>query len=260
MPEGHTIFRMASDHRRWLAGQTTIVLSPQGRFQSEADRLSGSKLVDVDSHGKHLFYRWSGNRVVHIHLGLYGKFKKYDNPSPQPRGAVRMRVIGREITVDLNGPNQCDLISPAEALAIRGRLGEDPIKEDADPEKVWSRIQRSRKTIGAALLDQGLVAGIGNIYRAEILFICRIHPERLCSELTSSEFESIWNESVQLLRLGAEKNRIMTVRAGDPLSARDGGLRRFHVYKQSECPACRRSIFYWQSANRTIYACDACQG
>ncbi|MEM6331080.1 MAG: DNA-formamidopyrimidine glycosylase family protein, partial [Planctomycetota bacterium] len=76
MPEGHTIHRLARDHNRDLAGQKLRVSSPQGRFEEGAAQLDGRKLIDVDAHGKHLGYRFTGGHVVHIHLGLYGKFRR----------------------------------------------------------------------------------------------------------------------------------------------------------------------------------------
>ena len=170
MPEGHTIRRIANDHQKMFAGQKLIVESPQGRFAGEAEELTGRQLLGTDAYGKHLFYLWSGNRVVHIHLGLYGKFRLYGNPPPEPRGAVRLRMIGRSSSFDLNGPNCCELIDKHGLTEICERLGADPLRDDADAEEVWTRIKNSKKTIGSLLLDQSLIAGIGNVYRAEILF------------------------------------------------------------------------------------------
>lgn len=91
MPEGHTIHRMARDHGKWFAGQRLTVASPQGRFESEAQSLNGKVLKTVEAHGKHLYYVFTGGSVLHIHLGLYGKFRLFKNPPPEPRGAVRVQ-------------------------------------------------------------------------------------------------------------------------------------------------------------------------
>ena len=99
MPEGHTIHRIARDHRGWFADQTMGLCSPQGRFEKEAKKLDGSVLKDVTAHGKHLFYHWSPRKIVHIHLGLYGKFRIHSNPAPDPRGAVRVRMIGQRTII-----------------------------------------------------------------------------------------------------------------------------------------------------------------
>ena len=183
MPEGHVIHRIAEQQTKLLAGDRTIVESPQGRFHEEANLLSGSVLEKIDAHGKHLFYHFSNrtqpssDNIVHIHLGLYGKYTLFDNPPDPPRGAVRLRVIGHTAGFDLNGPNQCRLIDESDKQQVISRLGEDPLQKDSSPGKVWDKIRLSRKPIGNLLLDQSLIAGIGNIYRTEILFLCRINPQ-----------------------------------------------------------------------------------
>ena len=133
MPEGHTVHRIARDHNKAFAGQKMIVGSPQGRFEEEANRLTGRKLKSVSAHGKHLFYHWtpgrgssSGANLVHIHLGLYGKFRLHKNPAPEPRGAVRVRMIGTEKAFDLNGPTRCELLSKTDYQTLLDRLRTSP--------------------------------------------------------------------------------------------------------------------------------------
>lgn len=167
MPEGHTIHRIARDHQNWFAGQKLIVSSPQGRFEEGASNISGKKLRDVTAHGKHLFYHWNRNLIGHVHLGLYGKFRLHKNPPPEPRGVVRVRMIGEEKSFDLNGPNCCELIDKAKHEELRLRLGEDPLRDDASAEWVWQRMQKSRSAIGSLLLNQsvmGVVLGHVAIY------------------------------------------------------------------------------------------------
>ena len=103
MPEGHTIHRLARDHRRDFVGQKLRVSSPQGRFTAEAKKLNGSVLNGVEAFGKHLFYEW-GRKVMHIHLGLYGKFRRHKLPVPEPRGAVRVRLSVRQSTITATPP------------------------------------------------------------------------------------------------------------------------------------------------------------
>ena len=131
MPEGHTIHRVAQDHQRIFAGQRLKVSSPQGRFSEGAKLLNGKTLKSVEAHGKHLCYRWSGGTLLHIHLGLYGKFRLHRLPLPEPRGQVRMavRVVGKEQAFDLNGPNTCRVITLEQWSAVQDRLGADPLRE-----------------------------------------------------------------------------------------------------------------------------------
>ncbi|MEM9413292.1 MAG: Fpg/Nei family DNA glycosylase, partial [Planctomycetota bacterium] len=221
----------------------------------------GAVLESTDAHGKHLFYLWTRDRVVHVHLGLYGKFRVHRNPAPQPRGAVRVRMIGDDKTFDLNGPNCCELIGHDEYEAIRKRLGQDPLRTDADPEKVWAKISSSRSTIGSMMMNQSVIAGVGNIYRAEILFLLGINPERPANEVSRQEFNRMWELTVELLQLGMKHNRIITnlsMSGGKSLGRLRAGD-RLNIYKKPVCPRCEADVYYWESANRTVYACDRCQ-
>ena len=261
MPEGHTIHRIARDHLAWFTGQKLIVTSPQGRFAEEATKVSGKKLREVTAHGKHLFYHWNRNLIGHIHLGLYGKFRVHKNPPPEPRGAVRVRMIGKSKAFDLNGPNCCELIDKAAHDKLRARLGEDPLRKDADAEIVWEKIQRSRSAIGSLLLNQSVIAGVGNVYRAEILYILGIHPQMPANELGRKQFDELWELTVHLLEIGVKHNRIITAgftKAGT-VPKKLKAAERLNIYKRSECPSCGAPVKTWSLANRKMYACSNCQ-
>ena len=261
MPEGHTIHRIAIDHRKWFVDQKVGLCSPQGRFANEAKKLDGCVLKNVTAHGKHLFYDWGPRKIVHIHLGLYGKFRVHKNPAPPPRGAVRMRLIGQERTFDLNGPNCCELIDSKQFRAIINRLGQDPLRDDACPDTLWMRIRRSRSAIGTLLLNQSVIAGVGNVYRAEILFLLGIHPETPANAISREQFDDLWKLMVDLLKTGVKYNRIITVdraMSDKPLS-RLNASERLHVYKRTNCRKCGSQIHRWILGNRKIYACQKCQ-
>jgi len=261
MPEGHTIHRIARDHRGWFAGQTMGLCSPQGRFEEESKRLDGNRLQDVTAHGKHLFYHWSPQAIVHVHLGLYGKFRVHKNPAPEPRGAVRVRMIGEVRSFDLNGPTCCELINAKQYREIKGRLGQDPLSEEACPEKLWERICRSRSPIGTVLLNQSVIAGVGNVYRAEILFLLGIHPQTPSNELAREQFDSLWRLTTDLLKIGVKYNRIITVdhQLFDKPLSRLNSSERLNVYKRSHCRRCGNGIVTWLLGSRKMYACETCQ-
>lgn len=260
MPEGHTIHRVAADHSRDFAGQRLAVSSPQGRFKAGAKTLNGRTLTEVSAHGKHLFYDWEG-KTLHIHLGLYGKFRRHKSPPPEPRGAVRLRVAGSEKAFDLNGPTACELLSRPEVKALRDRLGVDPLRDDADPEKAWDRIRRTRSPIGTVLMNQGIIAGVGNVYRSEILHLLQIHPERPARTLSRAEFDCLWKLTVDLLKIGKRYNRIIIAdpkEVGKPRS-RMNRSERLLVYKKDFCTRCETPIDSWKLAARNIFACPVCQ-
>lgn len=260
MPEGHTIHRLADDHNRDFAGQQLLVCSPQGRFEDGSKKLNGQTLRSVEAIGKHLLYRWE-KHTLHVHLGLYGKFRRHSMPLPEPRGQVRLRVIGETLAFDLNGPTACELLTVSEIKTLKNRLGADPLRTDTDPDSAWRKISRSRSSIGALLMDQSVIAGVGNIYRSEILYLLGIHPSRQGNTLSESEFMALWELTVSLLKIGKRYNRIITTHPDEIGKPRTRMNRdeRLWIYKKSVCIRCSTPIQSWKIAARTVYACPTCQ-
>ncbi|MEM6331136.1 MAG: Fpg/Nei family DNA glycosylase, partial [Planctomycetota bacterium] len=186
---------------------------------------------------------------------------RHKSPPPEPRGQVRLRLVGKERAVDLNGPNCCELITPAEWDAVRERLGEDPLRADHDPDAAWRRISRSRAAIGTLLLNQSVIAGVGNIYRSEVLFLLGIHPETPGKLLSRDAFDALWAKTVELLKIGVKHNRIIIADPADVGRPRSRMKRdeRLLIYKKPECTACGESIEAWELGARRVFACPACQ-
>ncbi|MCA3555861.1 DNA-formamidopyrimidine glycosylase family protein [Aestuariivirga sp.] len=256
MPEGHTIHRAARDQRPMLVGQALDVSSPQGRFMAGAARLDGRRCTGIDAHGKHLLYRF-GELSLHIHLGLFGRFRCARRPAAEPKGEVRVRMMSGTHTVDINGPNSCEVLDTGGAAALVSRIGPDVLRADADPERAWQRISRSRASIGQLIMDQSVMAGIGNIYRSEILWRQRIHPDRPGSLLPREAFDRIWADAVSLLTLGVKSNAIITVDGMKKSKSRYG--ERVNIFAKDACPACGGPITAFEIAGRRAFACTACQ-
>jgi len=266
MPEGHTIHRVARDHGRLLVGRRLTVSSPQGRFAPDAARVDGATLEAIEAYGKHLFHHWSTGEVGHIHLGLFGKFRVHRGEAPEPKGAVRMRVStddeAEPVTIDLRGPTACTIGSPDDREAILARLGPDPLRADSDPESAVGRIHRSRRAIGALLLDQSVIAGIGNVYRAELLFVHGIHPERPGSSCTPEEIRSLWDTAASMLRAGVSAGRIVTVdraELGLPSGKRIPRGEATYAYGRRSCIRCDSTIRSADVGGRRCYWCPTCQ-
>jgi endonuclease-8 len=207
MPEGHTIHRAARLQRTALAGKPVRTDSPQGRFEAGAAALDGCTLLDVEAHGKHLFYRWSSGDTLHVHLGLYGAFRSFAREHPEQQlppttPGTRLRMVTDDLVVHLAGPTDCSLMDPVQEEAVKARLGPDPLRRDADPESMWSALRRRTAPIGAALLDQRVVSGIGNVYRCELLYLVGAWPQRPARELERGEFELLWSSAQRFLRAG----------------------------------------------------------
>lgn len=263
MPEGNTIHRFARSHTRDFAGRIVGVSSPQGRFAAEAKRLGRRRFLRAEAYGKHLFHFWEGGLVVHVHLGMAGWFYRFRGAAPEPRPSVRMRLATRNVTVDLIGPPTCELLSADARQAVLDRLGPDPLREDADPERVWSELRRRRRPIGDALLDQRVIAGVGNIYRNEALFLSGIHPLRRSDRLSAEEWSRLWETTSRLMRRGLRPGSIATVDPKEPphaaaahaRSARDA----FYVYQNGVCRRCGSPLREFPLSGRRMWACRTCQ-
>ncbi len=219
MPEGHTIHRIARDHTALLVGRSVRVSSPQGRFDADAERVDGAVLERIEPYGKHLFYRWSTGEVGHVHLGLFGKYRvQRTDDSPDPIGQVRMRLqvepdgdLDQYVTVDLSGPTACSIDPPSVRKEILARLGPDPIRRGSKPDEMIEKVTRSSRGIGDLLMDQSVIAGVGNVYRAEALFVTGIHPLRPGTDCDPVELEALWATVQGMLRQGVKDGRIVTV-------------------------------------------------
>ena len=263
MPEGHTIHRAARDQGSALAGQALRVTSPQGRFDAsklgqEGDHVT---LKRVEAFGKHLFYVFARERTVHVHLGLFGRFYKRKSPPPAARETTRMRLEGTAVTFDLVGPTACEVVTKKQRATILARLGPDPLRDDASPERFYETIARSKAPIGAALMDQSVISGVGNVYRAEALHLMKIHPSTASRALSRSEAEAMWTLLVALLRRGVLDKRIVTTQGLDLTSKRTRVPRgeSVHVYGRSTCRSCGGAVQRFTLRARTAYVCPACQ-
>jgi endonuclease-8 len=264
MPEGHTIHRAARLQAAALGKGPIAVASPQGRFTEGARLLDGGSLEGIEAVGKHLFYHWDRRPILHVHLGLFGRFTTFTaEPVPEPSPNARLTMAG-DATIHLSGPTICELLDPIQAERVKWRLGPDPLDRDADPDTFVEALERRSIPIGAALLDQSVVAGIGNVYRAEVLFLEGIHPDRPARSTSDDERRRLWARAAELMRVGEDLGRIVTM---DPREIGAGSHRaipkraRLYVYKRSlqPCWRCGTEITSWDVAGRRIWACRTCQ-
>ncbi|MFP3712874.1 Fpg/Nei family DNA glycosylase [Puerhibacterium sp. TATVAM-FAB25] len=217
---------------------------------------------------------------------------------PAPRGAVRVRLRGPHAVADLTGPTACEVVTPEQKAAVEARLGPDPIRPDggrasldAAREDFVARVRRSRVVVGQQLMDQAVVAGVGNIYRAEALYRARLDPVRPGRDVDAGTLRGIWDDLVVLMRDGADHGAIVTTRP-EHRDAGDGGTgnggpdvggqsaprRRtrqntdgaagavpaedaFYVYHRDglPCRVCGTPVLVKELAGRNLFWCPACQ-
>jgi len=267
MPEGHTLHRLARLHQRRFGRAPVRVGSPQGRFVDGAALVDGKVLRKADAWGKHLFHHYAGAQVVHVHLGLYGSFTEFPAADrqliPDPVGQVRMRMIGAEWGTDLRGPTVCEVIAEPEIADIVAKLGPDPLRRDADPARAWTRMSKSRRTIAALLMDQTVVAGVGNVYRSELLYRHRLNPFRAGTTITADEFDALWTDLVALMKVGVRSGKIVVVRPEDDHGAPSyrEGRPRTYVYRRAgdPCRVCGTTVRTEELEGRNLFWCPSCQ-
>ena len=267
MPEGNVVHHLARKLSRTFSRRPVRVDSPQGRFSAGAAQVDGQIVRRVEAHGKHLFIGFANGLWIHIHLGLYGKWQFGKGAAPDPVGLIRLRLQSDESYAELRGPTTCELITKDEKRAAVRRIGPDPIRTDADPEVAWRRVSRSSAPIAAVLMDQSTFAGVGNIYRAEVLFRHGIDPFRAASKVTRPEFDALWSDLVTLMTAGTKRGRIDTVREEHlpeamgraPREDRHGG--EVYVYRRDgrPCHVCGTEVRIAQLQGRKLYWCPTCQ-
>lgn len=296
MPEGHSIHRLARQFASTFVGERLQVSSPQGRFQAGAERLDGAVLTGAHAHGKQLFLEFDNDLVLRVHLGLYGAWSfggdsffrgassigaprrigeqeapddgddsSYTGPPP-PVGAVRVRLVSQHGWADLRGPTACELITPAERDAVTSRLGPDPLNPESEPAEFAARIGRTRTAVGLLLMNQEVIAGVGNVYRAEVLFRRRIHPWLPGASLGELEVGALWDDLVLLMNRGVAAGRIVTTepnhRSKGNTDGKDVPLEDAHyVYKRTgqECRICSTQVAMAEMGSRKLYWCPYCQ-
>lgn len=259
MPEGHSVHRLARQFNDVFGGAALAVSSPQGKFTAGAARLDGHVLERAEAHGKQMFLHFSHELVMRVHLGLYGAWdfggdstfsgassigaprrigeqevganaapdpaatEEYAGP-PEPKGAVRVRLVSNHGWADLRGPTACEVLTPAESAAVRRKLGPDPLNHvPGDGEEFARRLRKSTTSIALQLMKQDVLAGVGNVYRAEVLFRRGLDPMLAGTSLEHEEAMALWADITRIMAGGVRDGRIVTTEVADRPSGRGVG-------------------------------------
>jgi endonuclease-8 len=293
MPEGNEIHRWAERHEAAFVGKPVMVDGPQGRF-TDGEMLSGRKLVRVRAQGKHLGYDFGKDLILHVHLGLQGDFTEGSGPLPPVKGALRLRLWSaakvklpavpgeskrhawyssddgtghldpaQVAWVELRGPTDCSIWSEEQWEVLVNRLGVDPLNNDA-PAKAFAKIAKSKKSIGLLLMEQDVFAGIGNIYRAELLFRARQSPFTLGKDVAPEVMKKMWKDIGPLMRAGMVDRRIVTTLAKDrPHKTGKAQVGEEHyVYRRNgqPCFICGTKVMKQEGfGGRNLFWCPTCQ-
>lgn len=265
MPEGDTLHRLARSFLPWQ-GKRLEASSPQGRFEEGAEVLNGGFLTRSYARGKHLFLRVetsSGQEVtLHLHLGLYGRVHLGTSPSESP--SVRLRLEANGQVADVIGANKCEVLSAEEVQEKLATLGLDPLAPVKPLTALLPRLRKLKQPMGQVLMRQDLFSGLGNIYRAELLWRSAVSPFLEARYASDAFWHKLFQDARVLMEEGVQRGFIVTreelreVNGGTPLPH---ALQNFYVYKHEgeACPRCGGLIegaLHW---GRRLYWCVSCQ-
>jgi endonuclease-8 len=263
LPEGHTVHRTANDFNKLFAGKVLTVDSPQGRFSSDAKKINGRTLLRASAIGKQLFLEFDNELFLRIHLGIYGKWQWHlVDELPNVVGEVRARFFCGNAVAELRGPTVCEVIDYAEMMTVAKRLGPDPLNPERsgkESSRFVAKVKSSKKTIGELLMDQSVIAGIGNVYRAELLFRAAIEPHTPGNKLSEEQLRALWDDSVKLLKVGVKTSFMIT--RDELFTKRPSKADRNWVYKREglPCRVCGKKISIELMVGRKLYWCGTCQ-
>lgn len=189
-----------------------------------------------------------------------------DDFPPEPVGQVRVRLLNDTVCADLRGPMMCDVMTPTEVDQAVHKLGPDPANANnaAEMARFVDRAHKKKTPIGLVLMDQSIVAGIGNVYRAEMLFRAELDPHAHTNTLDRTVLESLWDDWAHLLDIGITVGQMMTIDGLEgeayqrALVERD---ERHWVYKLegTPCKRCGTNVVLEEMGSRKLYWCPGCQ-
>ena len=253
MPEGDTIHRAARRINLALADREIDMAeapNPRSPVHHRAGELHGRTLERAEAYGKHLIVEFSGDVVVHSHLGMNGRWRVSVDGDLITRNAWLAFGAGERAAAQTGG-KLLRIVSRSRARndPALAQLGPDPLRAGFDPESAAERLRRmgAGREAGDALLDQSIVAGVGNALKSEGFFQARIDPVRSADSLTADEAANLLSETQRIMRISVER-----------------GHRPHWVYRgdRKRCPRCGTRIEMRRQgdANRSTYWCPTCQG
>lgn len=206
-------------------------------------------------------------RRTRVHMAEHDR-EREDSGSfpPPPVGQVRVRLLTETVCADLRGPTVCEVLSPAEVDAVLQRLGPDPANAntEAERQRFINRASAKRTPIGLILMDQSVIAGIGNVYRAEMLFRAGLDPHTPANTLNPETLGALWDDWAHLLEVGITVGQMITIdglEGDDYLKALTERDERHWVYKLegTPCKRCGANIVLEEMGARKLYWCPGCQ-
>ncbi|GAB3035208.1 formamidopyrimidine-DNA glycosylase [Parafrigoribacterium mesophilum] len=303
MPEGHSVHRIARQFDLHFVGREVAASSPQGRFAQGAEQLTGHSMVQSTAVGKQTFLEFDHGLWLRVHLGIYGAWDfagditadataeqalgrsmgaprrarlrmaeqervvdEIEQFPPEPIGQVRVRLLTEATVADLRGPTACEVLTAEQVAHSMGALGPDPLVDDpkTGEERFVTAVRRRQTPIGLLLMDQSVVSGIGNVYRAELLFRAKLNPHTPGKLLAPEIVRQLWRDWTHLLTVGVQTGLMLTMEGLSEAAQRQAVASRedrHWVYHREglPCRVCGTNIVMELAAARKLYWCPRCQ-
>ena len=231
-------------------------------FQKE---IPGQVIQTMGRRGKYLLFYLS-DKVLISHLRMEGKYFYYPDQVPERKHAhvlIHFEDGGTLVYEDVRKFGTLELLAPEllDSYFISKKLGPEPTEKDFDLGSFKLALKKSKKPIKSHLLDQTLVAGLGNIYVDEVLWRAKVHPSRTSNSLTAQEVRKVHDETINVLGKAVEKGG-STIRTYTNAFGEDGTMQEFHkVYDKAgqACSRCETIIEKIQLGGRGTHFCPKCQ-
>ncbi len=243
------------------------IASANGRMGQTNQRGTVLDSAVLDSAGENSMYSIGAPRRTRVRMAEQEKeIDELTTFPPEPVGQVRVRLLTDTVLADLRGPTACEIQDPGQVDAVIARLGPDPMhgNSPASADRFTSVIRRKPTSIGLLLMDQSVVSGIGNVYRAELLFRARVNPHTPGKALTEHTVRALWEDWAHLLAIGVATGQMMTMDDLDGdnyVLAMANRADRHWVYKREglPCRVCGTHITLEEMGTRKLYWCPSCQ-
>lgn len=235
------------------------------RTQSSQDLILGTlgkQIIRVRRRGKYLILELNSQGIILLHLGMSGSLTLGAITGSAPKYARAAIILDDGTTILFCDPRKFgSMMFLDDTSALEAKLGPEPLESSFTPARLASILQRRRAPIKAVLVDQSLIAGIGNMYADEALFLARIHPLRRADSLTSSEISSLHQAIQRALRAGidAKGATVSNYRRPDGSTGRAQEEFRVAHRKGKTCPRCGAIITRTMIRGRGSYFCPGCQ-
>ncbi|OGC38853.1 DNA-formamidopyrimidine glycosylase [candidate division WWE3 bacterium RBG_13_37_7] len=273
LPEVHTIAKDLNDAIMGFSVKKCVISSGYKTQPNNAvfiKAIEGSKITKVQRIAKNILIHLENGAVIHFHLAMTGqillKTQKLAKKSNQNWQRILLELEkngGKKFLIfnDMRMFGKAAVLKHTDLKALQQKYGPEPIDSEMQPEKLWEVIRSKKTTIKNALLNQSLIAGLGNIYATEALFLAGIHPETPTDKISLENMKKLINAAKTVLEEGiTHRGSTLPDKMYMDIFGNSGHYQEhFKIYLQTVCPKCGNKVAFKKINGRGTYFCPICQ-